>query len=210
MASAGEAGTQAQKGTEGQGGATGQSKRSTDPPDIFASRMAASNAAKKAGDNQSTTTSSGTTKGQVVAPLRPGEWREKPEPPPETHHDPMKGRRKESPAKQRGQDWGLRDTAQGAVPITRPVIVECQADRVMIMPEPGRGGSPMVVMASGSDSTIDDLVSAIWDRMSRWGMAGRGMYWRPVLHVRVTEGGEQRFSDLQVLLQNSGLDVVRR
>jgi hypothetical protein len=43
--------------------------------------------------------------------------------------------------------------------------------------------------------------------MDRWGIAGRGMYWKPVLKVQVIPGGENRFKDLQTLLEDSGLDV---
>jgi hypothetical protein len=208
-ATKGQTTTAGQADTQGQGRA-GQSKRSDEPPDIFASRVAASNAAKNVTDNRKPADSSTSFSGQTAPPLHPGEWHEKP---PELPPEPVvqvKGKKKETPPKHHNQDWGLRDTAHGSVPITRPVILECQADKLLLLPDRGRGGNPVVVMASETESSIDDVVSAIWDRMGQWGMAGRGMYWRPVLHVRVAAGGEQRFSDLQVLLQNSGLDVVRQ
>jgi hypothetical protein len=198
--------------SQGQGRAGGQAARSNDPPDIFASRVAASNAAKYADNRKPTEALESAGGGQVAQSLHPGEWRERPpELPPEPvdlHKD--KDKKKAKPSKYRGQDWGLRDSAQGSVPITRPVILECQADRLVLLPDRARGGNPVVVMASNADSTVDDLVSAIWDRMGQWGMAGKGMYWRPVLHVKVAPGGEQRFSDLQTLLQGSGLDIVKQ
>ncbi len=46
--------------------------------------------------------------------------------------------------------------------------------------------------------------------MESWGIAGRGMYWRPVLTVHVRAGGEQRFDDLSNLLEDSGLSVQRK
>jgi hypothetical protein len=46
--------------------------------------------------------------------------------------------------------------------------------------------------------------------MEAWGMAGRGMYWRPVLQVRVAAGAERRFAELAALLEGSGLTVERR
>ncbi|MCC6126850.1 MAG: hypothetical protein IT426_17945 [Pirellulales bacterium] len=197
----------------GQGGAAGQSQRTSEPPDIFAGRVAASNAARNATENRAGANSSDATRGQAVPPLRPGEWHERPKPPPESmvpekFKDQVK--KKDNAAKHRAPDWGLQDAPRGSVPITRPVVVECRADRLLLQPEQGRGGNPLAVMALGAESTIDELISAIWDRMSQWGMAGRGMYWRPVLHVRVAPGGEQRFADLQALLEGSGLDVIRR
>lgn len=195
---------------QGQGGTPGQAKRSNEPPDIFASRVAAANAAKSGVENRTNTSQSSEWGGPPAPPLHPGEYREKP---PELPPHPVvevKGPKKGNPAKYRAQDWGLRDTPHGSVPITRPVLFECQADRLLMLPDRGRGGNALVVMSSATDSSIDDVVSAIWQRMNGWGMAGKGMYWRPVLHVRVAPGGESRFSDLQVLLQGSGLDIVKQ
>ena len=52
-----------------------------------------------------------------------------------------------------------------------------------------------------------ELVSAVWDHMDTWGIAGRGMYWRPVLSIHVGPGAEGRYDDLKTLLQESGLKV---
>jgi hypothetical protein len=41
-------------------------------------------------------------------------------------------------------------------------------------------------------------------------MAGNRMYWRPILQVQVAPGGEERFRDLAVLLEGSGLTVERK
>jgi len=46
-------------------------------------------------------------------------------------------------------------------------------------------------------------------RLAAWGIAGRGMYWRPVLHVYVAPEAEQRFAELSALLEGSGLTVER-
>jgi hypothetical protein len=195
---------------QGQGGVLEQSKQPPEPPDIFASRVAAANAAKNGTENRTNTAPSSSMGGQVAPPLHPGEWRERPPEPPPQPVVEQKAPKKRNMDKYRSQDWGLKDSGPGSVPITRPVLLECQADRLMLMPDRGRGGNAVAVMASGTDSTVDDLVSAIWERMNGWGMAGRGMYWRPVLRVHVAPGGEQRFSDLQTLLEGSGLDIVKQ
>lgn len=189
-----------------------KARRSNEPPDIFASRVAAENAAKNKNELRTTQDTPPDGDYQVASPLRPGEWRERPAPPPELPKEKEKDKKdkKRKPPRHYGQDWALRDAEHGSVPITRPVVLECRADKLVLMPERGQGGNPMVVMASGADSSIDDLVSALWDRMNYWGLAGRGMYWRPVLHIRVSPDGEQRFSDLQTLLQGSGLELVRQ
>ena len=46
--------------------------------------------------------------------------------------------------------------------------------------------------------------------LKAWGIAGRGMYWRPVLLIEVTPDAEFRYAELKALLDNSGLIVQRR
>jgi hypothetical protein len=46
--------------------------------------------------------------------------------------------------------------------------------------------------------------------MDSWGIAGRGMYWRPILHVYNAPGAEGRADDLEALLEGSGLEVKRK
>ena len=52
------------------------------------------------------------------------------------------------------------------------------------------------------------FVAAVWEHMQTWGIAGRGMYWKPVLYVHPSPTGHQRAADLKVLLDRSGLEVV--
>ena len=51
--------------------------------------------------------------------------------------------------------------------------------------------------------------SKLWARVESWGIAVAGGYWKPVLNVQVTPGAEQRFEELRVLLDGSGLEVRR-
>jgi len=43
--------------------------------------------------------------------------------------------------------------------------------------------------------------------MEHWGIAGRGMYWKPVLNIYVEPGAQQRAVELQQLLKQSGLQI---
>jgi hypothetical protein len=49
----------------------------------------------------------------------------------------------------------------------------------------------------------------VWEQTKQWGIAGKGMYWRPILSIDVQPGGQDRYEELRRLLDNSGL-VVRR
>jgi hypothetical protein len=46
--------------------------------------------------------------------------------------------------------------------------------------------------------------------MKTWGIAGRGMYWRPILSIEVTPDAEFRYAELKSLLDDSGLIVERK
>jgi hypothetical protein len=110
-------------------------------------------------------------------------------------------------AESRGRDWGLPEGGAGSVPITRPVRIDCHADRFVLVPERGSGRPREIALDGPTRKAVDELVSAIWDYMDTWGIAGRGMYWKPVLSVHVASGGQSRFNDLKALLEDSGLEV---
>lgn len=119
----------------------------------------------------------------------------------------VEGRSPRSLATLRGRNWGLPDATQSAVPITRPIRVECFADRLVLVPEKGLAKPKTIALEGGLESSIDSFVSTIWDYMATWGKAGRGMYWRPILSVYTGSGAEDRVVELEALLKDSGLDV---
>jgi hypothetical protein len=151
--------------------------------------------------------------GEPGTPLRPGEWyptqrepavKVKPEP------DDKKRKPGFKPAESRGRDWALRDGPRSAAAITRPIRVDCYPDRLVVLYEEGAAGGNVVNLNGSMANSIDAFISAVWEHMDTWGIAGRGMYWRPVLSVYVADGAEQRFNELTRLLEGSGLTVERR
>lgn len=157
--------------------------------------------------------------GKPMAPLRPGEWhpREESAPPPKRDEKPEERKKNEqlrqklkSLAEERGVDWGIRNAIEGAVPVARPIRIACYADRLMIVPEQGTGEAKTILFETYTKDSIDRFVSAVWDYMDTWGIAGKRMYWRPILHVYVDRGAEQRFEEFSSLLQGSGLTVERK
>lgn len=115
----------------------------------------------------------------------------------------------QSLAETRGRNWGLPDANRTAVAITRPIRVECHADRLVIVPETGLGEPKTISLAGGMVASIDSFVSSVWDYMEGWGRAGRGMYWRPVLNVYLGAGADPRMAELEALLDESGLIVTQ-
>jgi len=158
---------------------------------------------------------SGGTEGGVA--LRPGEWYPTERPPPQKPDKPdddKKHRGGKKPAKSlaetRGKDWGLRDAASGSAPITRPIRIECQRDRLALVPERGLSGGKVLALGLRTEDGIDDFIAAVWAYMDSWGIAGKGMYWRPILQVYVAPDAEQRYQELSTLLEGSGLTVERK
>ena len=62
----------------------------------------------------------------------------------------------------------------------------------------------------GVVTNVGSWVAAVWSRTKGWGIAGRQMYWRPVLVLELGPSGEGRFAELQALMADSGLEVTRK
>jgi hypothetical protein len=118
--------------------------------------------------------------------------------------------RPRSLAKVRGRNWGLPNAVGGSVAITSPIRIDCFPDRLVLVPERNLGQPTVVPLGPRTEDGLDTLVSAVWQYMERWGSAGTGMYWRPVLNVRVAPAAEARYADLKILLEGSGLEVTRK
>lgn len=114
-------------------------------------------------------------------------------------------------ADSQGKNWALPDSSRGSIPVTRPINVEIQDDRVVVLPEvPGGPGRRELAFAGPTSNAVTGLITAIWDRMDGWGIAGKGMYWRPELHVTTTPDGARRLAELKALLADSGVVIVER
>ena len=65
----------------------------------------------------------------------------------------------------------------------------------------------MIPLGLDTARTVDELVSVLWKRVDRWGTPGNGMYWRPTLILEVPPDGRKPASELETLLQDSGLEL---
>ena len=114
-------------------------------------------------------------------------------------------------AKNRGENWGLPDSTSRATAITRPIRVECYADKLVLLPERNEGRVPLVVpVEEGIGSQVEVVLGTVWKHMDRWGLAMLNGYWKPVLAVEVKPGAEERFAELQAVLRGSGIEVERK
>ncbi len=153
--------------------------------------------------------------GAPAIAMRPGEWLPQENPPPEAKQNPSErsdphDAKTKRLAESRGENWGLPNAARGSVGVTRPIRVRCTSNRLEIVPDDPKAERKFVALGERVEDTIDDFVSAVWEYMNTWGIAGRGMYWRPILRIEVTPDAEFRFDELKTLLDNSGLIVERK
>ena len=110
----------------------------------------------------------------------------------------------------RGANWGVRKPQPNAIGFTRPIRVACFADRIVVLPDRDQAIAPQTVpMEQSTRNAIDSVVSAIWNHVDRWGIAGKGSYWKPVLRMEVSPDGESRFTELKTLLRASGIEIQR-
>jgi hypothetical protein len=115
--------------------------------------------------------------------------------------------KQESIADMRGENWALPGAGRGLVAVTRQVRVECLSDRLVIVGRDGRTSQQVIPLPGSTREEVEKFVSAVWEYMDSWGIAGRGMYWKPVLNVYVRPGAEQRAGELKALLEESGLEL---
>jgi hypothetical protein len=118
--------------------------------------------------------------------------------------------RPRSLAETRGVNWGLSPAARASNPITRPIHIVCEGSQLLVRAERPGDAPVKVALTLRTEDSVDPLVAAIHERINDWGIAGRGLYWRPQLILAVGHSGEGRFADLEALLADSGFDVKRR
>ena len=121
-----------------------------------------------------------------------------------------KSKKTEKLAKARGRDWGLPDGGSGAAAATRPILVECHNDRLVLLSEDRGHASKEVRLGQQAQDSMDEFVADVWQHMKGWGTAGKGLYWRPALLMEVEPGAADRYAEVKSLLADSGLDVQER
>jgi hypothetical protein len=100
------------------------------------------------------------------------------------------------------------EQSHSLVSITRPVKLECHADRLVMISEDGDPSRNKVIPLNGFiRDSVDQLETEIHERIGSWGMAGRGMQWHPIVVVNVAPDGAARYAALQPMLKSDGLEV---
>lgn len=114
-------------------------------------------------------------------------------------------------AQQRGRNWAWREGPPTKTPVVRAIRVVCYNDRWVLMQDNASTSNQVTVpIGKSPQASAEKLAKAITDRVSGWGIALGGGYWKPELIVDVAPGAEARYGQLERLLEGSGLKVQRR
>jgi hypothetical protein len=122
-----------------------------------------------------------------------------------------RGGKRAVPLERRGKDWAFRQKPH-SVAVRRTIRVVVRQDRLVVMNDnaPSAAGPPngkVVPLEKATVLAIDDFVKQVHEQIDGWGIAGNGLYWRPVIVLTVAPDGQRRADDLNRLLRNSGLEL---
>ena len=66
------------------------------------------------------------------------------------------------------------------------------ADRLVLLPDTRDQQPEVIPLGERTDESLDQLVGAVRTYTKTWGMAGRGMYWKPQLVLQVYPNADGR------------------
>jgi uncharacterized protein YoxC len=113
-------------------------------------------------------------------------------------------------AKRRGRNWAWTAGPSRQTAVVRHIRIQCYEDRWVVLPDAGTKDKPQTVMLDVSlQTSAEQLAKIVTDRVDRWGYALSQGYWKPILQVEVAPRSEYRYTQLQRLLDGSGLEVQR-
>ncbi len=110
-----------------------------------------------------------------------------------------------------GRNWAWTEGPPSKTAVIRSIRVVCYSDRWVVMPEAGSSAGQVTIFIGNSpQASTEKLAKTVTDRVSKWGIALSGGYWKPELAVDVAPDAEPRYQQLVRLLEGSGLAVQRR
>lgn len=100
----------------------------------------------------------------------------------------------------------------GSVPIRRSIHLVVRADHVAILPERSTASGPAfggkeIQIPGATEASLDEIVKALRSHVEEWGIAGRGLFWRPVLVLDVGPDGWRRAEELERLFKRRGIEL---
>ncbi len=115
-------------------------------------------------------------------------------------------------ADSRGRNWAVKGGGRNSVPIRRPIQIVVRENQLALLPNrhalTGNDTAGQVISLNQPQSQLsDEFVAALRSRIDEWGLAGNGLYWRPVLNLNIAPGADQTAKQVLRLLKDSGVEV---
>ena len=111
-------------------------------------------------------------------------------------------------AKRRGSSAPalMEDPPPGAIPLRRAITANLYPDRLVVLHN-GTLRTTTIPLNQPLGRWATQLTDVLAREIQSWGKAGRGMYWKPALRVRVAPGAQKNWQLLQQALRTSGLEL---
>lgn len=120
------------------------------------------------------------------------------------------GKPDESIANTRGINWAVNKPRHKSVAIRRTIHAVVRDNQMTLLaPSDTRRGSQakQISLDQPIETISDEFSGAVKERIDDWGLAGSGMYWKPVLELNVEPGAHMTATRISRLLDNSGVEV---
>ncbi|MEK6235385.1 MAG: hypothetical protein N2C14_11820 [Planctomycetales bacterium] len=108
-------------------------------------------------------------------------------------------------AQTRGDNWAVDKSRRGSFAILRDIRVEVHADKLVLAPKRRNTPAEEISFQRHAVLSLDTFVESVGKRVKSWGVAGQHMHWQPSIVFDVQPGGQQRYEQLDRLLEDSGL-----
>lgn len=114
-------------------------------------------------------------------------------------------------SQERGKDWALQHGKSRSSAIWRYITIVVDDELIWVATGGSGPAAWKAIPYNGATvGAVGTLQRTVLEIMDGWGLAGRGMHWRPVLSAQVTSRGASRYRDLETLLHDSGFTLERK
>lgn len=93
-------------------------------------------------------------------------------------------------------------------PIRRNIKIYVGVDRFIIGQQVGFDTPKTIMIEHSTQKSVSVLIKAIADFVETWGIAGERFYWLPVLKVKILNGGEYQFKELQRIIKENKINIL--
>ncbi|MDR2169776.1 MAG: hypothetical protein LBP59_06515 [Planctomycetaceae bacterium] len=93
-------------------------------------------------------------------------------------------------------------------PIRRNIKIQVEADKFIIVKQTGFDTPQTIMIQNPMQQSAAILLKTIADFIETWGIAGERFYWQPILKIKIQNGGETKFNELQKLLKENEINMI--